>query len=84
MRALPLEALWAAAPYSADKANIWYVGAAGSNEQAPRFDATRIGELTQMIDEHNTAWRQWFALGRGLAAPGALTVEWLRRYPAGH
>jgi LPS sulfotransferase NodH len=45
----------------AEQTNAWYIGDAGSNKQAPRFDATRIGELMQMIDEHNTAWREWFA-----------------------
>jgi LPS sulfotransferase NodH len=107
----------------AEQTNIWYAGAAGSNEQAPYFDATGIGELARTIDEHNAAWREWFAsvgvsphpvryegldadpvgvthgildfLGLDLPAgrkvrqrhrrqADELTVEWLRRYRAGH
>jgi LPS sulfotransferase NodH len=45
----------------AEQTNIWYAGAAGGNERAPLFDATGIGELVQTIDEHNAAWRAWFA-----------------------
>ena len=51
----------------AEQTGTWYIGgngeiggSAGTGE-APSFDAGRIGQLIQMIGEHNAAWEAWFA-----------------------
>ena len=48
----------------AEQTNVWSeTGQARQEpEQEPRFDLDQIHERVQLIEEHNTAWRQWFAL----------------------
>ncbi|WP_167459254.1 MULTISPECIES: Stf0 family sulfotransferase [Streptomyces] len=51
----------------AEQTDTWYIGGNGEiggnggRGQLPVFDADRIGELVQIIDEHNAAWEAWFA-----------------------
>lgn len=45
----------------AEQTNTWYVGDAGASRREPRFDPDRIDQLTQLIDEHNCAWEEWFS-----------------------
>lgn len=51
----------------AEQTGTWYaggsgeIGGAGGNGAAPRFDAGRIQELIQLIEEHNAGWERWFA-----------------------
>jgi trehalose 2-sulfotransferase len=50
----------------AEQTGVWFqVGQPASAppeaETEPRFDLGRIRELTQLINEHNAAWREWFA-----------------------
>ncbi|GAA0969397.1 Stf0 family sulphotransferase [Acrocarpospora macrocephala] len=50
----------------AEQSNVWYVGGSGEigatgGGRTPTFDAGRIGQLVQMIEEHNAAWEAWFA-----------------------
>lgn len=51
----------------AEQTNTWYIGGNGEisgtrrQGRAPRFDPDRIGQLIQMIDEHNAGWEEWFA-----------------------
>ncbi|HEY9290410.1 MAG TPA: Stf0 family sulfotransferase [Microlunatus sp.] len=43
----------------AEQTAYWQQGNVAQAE--PRFDADQIDELLQTIEEHNAAWRQWFA-----------------------
>lgn len=52
----------------AEQTGTWYVGGHGEIGSTapiggglPAYDPARIGELVRTIDDHNTAWRQWFA-----------------------
>ena len=55
----------------AEQSGAWYVGGNGeiSGTGSPSgpatldatFDAGRIGQLIQMIEQHNDGWEQWFA-----------------------
>jgi len=50
----------------AEQTNVWFeTGQARQEpEQEPRFDLDQVHERVQLIQEHNTAWRQWFASAR--------------------
>src|SRR5262249_32490391 len=45
----------------------------------PRFDRTQIDDLKSVIDEHNRAWRAWFAAAR--VRPYEIRYELLERSP---
>jgi trehalose 2-sulfotransferase len=47
----------------AEQTNVWFETeqARQEPEQEPRFDFGQIRERARLIEEHNTAWRQWFA-----------------------
>lgn len=51
----------------AEQTGTWYIGGIGEiagnagTGRAPSFDAGRIGQIIQMLDEHNAAWEAWFA-----------------------
>jgi trehalose 2-sulfotransferase len=48
----------------AEQTGVWFQtdqSAPPLPQPEPRFDPGRIGELGRMIDEHNAAWRRWFA-----------------------
>lgn len=47
----------------AEQTNVWFETewARQQPEQEPRFDFDQIDERVRLIQEHNTAWRQWFA-----------------------
>lgn len=50
----------------AEQTGVWFqtgqsAPAQPESETEPRFDLGRIRELTQLINEHNAAWREWFA-----------------------
>jgi LPS sulfotransferase NodH len=51
----------------AEQTGTWYIGGNGEiggdagTGRAPSFDAGRIGQLIQVIGEHNAAWEAWFA-----------------------
>jgi LPS sulfotransferase NodH len=51
----------------AEQTSTWYIGGKGEiggnggSAGAPTFDAGRIDQLIQLIDEHNKAWEAWFA-----------------------
>jgi trehalose 2-sulfotransferase len=51
----------------AEQTNTWYIGGNGEiggnggDGRAPSFDADRIRQLTQLIEEHNAGWQRWFA-----------------------
>lgn len=50
----------------AEQTNAWYIGGngeigdTGGKGRPPSFDSNRIGQLIRLIDEHNTAWEEWF------------------------
>jgi LPS sulfotransferase NodH len=52
----------------AEQTDTWYtggngeIGNIGGSGRSPSFDSNRIGQLIQMIDEHNTAWEEWFTM----------------------
>src|SRR5262249_14180052 len=66
----------------AEQTNVWYEmmdsGSAHSTED-PRFDRTQIDDLKSVIDEHNRAWRAWFAAAR--VRPYEIRYELLERSP---
>ena len=51
----------------AEQTGTWYIGGngeisgTGDSHGAPRYDRRQITELLHTIDEHNAAWRAWFA-----------------------
>lgn len=48
----------------AEQTDVWHqtVGEESKQpEREPRFDFDQIRELAEMIEEHNAAWRAWFA-----------------------
>jgi LPS sulfotransferase NodH len=51
----------------AEQTGAWYIGGNGEigggagTGGPPSFDAGRIGQLIQVIGEHNAAWEAWFA-----------------------
>ncbi len=51
----------------AEQTGTWYIGGNteisgdGDTGGAPRYDRQQITELIRTIDEHNAAWRAWFA-----------------------
>ena len=51
----------------AEQTNVWFETEQAEQEprqepeQEPRFDFGQIHDRVQLIEEHNTAWRQWFA-----------------------
>jgi LPS sulfotransferase NodH len=51
----------------AEQTGTWYVGGNGEiggstrTSGPPGFDAGRIGQLIQLIGQHNAAWEAWFA-----------------------
>ena len=48
----------------AEQTNTWFENDQFPREQPehePSFDLDRISELVDLIDEHNTAWQDWFA-----------------------
>lgn len=50
--------------HRAEQTNVWHQTDQEESkqpEQAPSFDFDQICELLQMIEEHNSAWRAWFA-----------------------
>lgn len=50
----------------AEQTDAWYIGGNGEiggnggSGRLPSFDADRIGELMETIEEHNEAWEAWF------------------------
>lgn len=44
----------------AEQTAFWQDGD-GTNGLEPRYDRERLRSLVRMIDEHNAAWRAWFA-----------------------
>jgi trehalose 2-sulfotransferase len=50
----------------AEQTNVWFETGPARHEpeQEPRFDLDQIQERVQLIEEHNTAWRQWFTSAR--------------------
>lgn len=50
--------------YRAEQTNVWHrtdQEDANQPEEEPRFDFDQICKFVQMIEEHNSAWRSWFA-----------------------
>ena len=50
--------------HRAEQTNVWFETDPSKSEQPeqePRFDFGQICKLVQVIDEHNAAWREWFA-----------------------
>ena len=50
--------------HRAEQTNVWHETdheESKQPEQEPRFDFDQISKLMQMIEEHNSAWRTWFA-----------------------
>jgi trehalose 2-sulfotransferase len=47
----------------AEQTNVWFETARDRQEPEgePRFDFDQIRERIRMIEEHNAAWREWFA-----------------------
>ncbi len=48
----------------AEQTDVWFETGPSRHQQSarePRFDFDRIGDLVQMIGDHNAAWRRWFA-----------------------
>ncbi|AGZ42325.1 Stf0 family sulfotransferase [Actinoplanes friuliensis] len=45
----------------AEQTQIWYAGDNGDAAHTPVYDEDRITGLLSTIDEHNAAWRAWFA-----------------------
>ena len=45
----------------AEQTNYWHPPASFAPEREPRFDFEQINAFVETIDEHNTAWRHWFA-----------------------
>jgi LPS sulfotransferase NodH len=43
----------------AEQTTYWHGGDVTTSE--PHFGLAQIGDLTETIDEHNTAWRDWFS-----------------------
>jgi LPS sulfotransferase NodH len=71
----------------AEQTGTWFIGGNGEigssvgNGRAPSFDAGRIGQLIQVIGEHNAAWEAWFASSGVL--PHRVSYEELDGYLAG-
>ena len=50
--------------HRAEQTNVWHQTDQEESkqpEQEPRFDFDQIRKLVQMVEEHNAAWREWFA-----------------------
>ena len=50
--------------HRAEQTNVWHQADQEESkqpEQVPRFDFDQISKFVQMIEEHNSAWRTWFA-----------------------
>lgn len=50
--------------HRAEQTNVWHETdheASKQQEQEPRFDFDQIHKLVRTIEEHNAAWRAWFA-----------------------
>ncbi|MEV0716492.1 Stf0 family sulfotransferase [Asanoa sp. NPDC050611] len=45
----------------AEQTHFWQHGDAALPDHEPRFDFAQIDALVRTIDEHNAAWRRWFA-----------------------
>jgi trehalose 2-sulfotransferase len=48
----------------AEQTNVWQQGTAQDRQdpdRKPRFDFDQIHEQVRMIEEHNTAWQEWFS-----------------------
>lgn len=47
----------------AEQTNVWFETQCVRQEpeQEPRFDFDQVHDRIQLIEEHNRAWRQWFA-----------------------
>jgi len=48
----------------AEQTNVWHQGTAQDQqelEREPRFDFGQIHERVRTIEEHNTAWQEWFS-----------------------
>ena len=68
----------------AEQTNIWFEATTSRRADAveqPRFDERRIEALHQLIIEHNTAWRRWFAAAG--VEPHHVRYEDLDRDPMG-
>lgn len=55
----------------AEQTNVWHKTAQDQQEPqaAPRYDFDLIHERVTMIEQHNTAWRQWCATRELATAP---------------
>ena len=50
--------------HRAEQTNVWHRTDREKSQQPgpePRYDFDQIRELVQTIEEHNSAWRAWFA-----------------------
>jgi LPS sulfotransferase NodH len=68
----------------AEQTGVWFQTgqpAPAPPDVAPRFEPGRIRELARMINEHNAAWRQWFASAG--VRPHQVRYEDLDADPAG-
>jgi LPS sulfotransferase NodH len=47
----------------AEQTNVWFetLTHRPAPEREPRFDSDQLHERVSLIEEHNRAWRQWFA-----------------------
>jgi LPS sulfotransferase NodH len=65
----------------AEQTSFWQDGDTALPGREPRYDHEQIGTLVRTIDEHNAAWREWFA-GAGVQ-PHVVRYEELTADPAG-
>jgi LPS sulfotransferase NodH len=71
----------------AEQTGEWFVGGngeiggAGGGGQPPRFDAERLDRLVRTVEEHDAAWRTWFAAAG--VRPHRVRYEELRADPVG-
>ncbi|MCW3840307.1 Stf0 family sulfotransferase [Micromonospora yasonensis] len=71
----------------AEQTQLWYVGDAGANGRAPRYDLDGIDELLGTIEAHQAAWDEWFTAYR--IVPHRVRYEdlaadhWIARHRSG-
>ncbi|MBV9326405.1 MAG: sulfotransferase domain-containing protein [Chloroflexi bacterium] len=65
----------------AEQTHFWHEGDTPLTGRVPHFDFAQIHDLVHTIDEHNTAWRNWFA--RFDVRPHVVRYEDLATDPAG-
>lgn len=65
----------------AEQTHFWHDGDAALPGNEPCFDFEQIHTLVQTIDEHNAAWRDWFAVFN--VQPHLVRYEALATDPAG-